>query len=108
MLNKDTARGPTIDIMLNYRPLGLVHAKASSIDDELMAIDTGHIKLYKNAEVEVTIPLPNRQTQRFTAQVVQSGQMTVLALHNCSNKTMKQLNALPICANQVLGKLAFT
>lgn len=63
---------PALQVILSYRPLGLVRAQPRSLHFDGMLVDTGAIGLDHGAEVEVTLCYQrgnDSQTQTLGAQV---------------------------------------
>ena len=85
-----------IHVILNYGPLGLVHAVAERIGRNRIQLNTGTITLNHNALVEVVMSIPcaeRHEHHRISARVTQCGSdgRATLSFHDCCHKTLQAL-----------------
>ena len=88
----------SLDIVLSYPPLGLIHATTSAADERGMAIQTGRITLNRNSEVQITFSVHEGrkiQVHRILAQVLSSNEDgTRLRYSSCPQETMQLLRQI--------------
>ncbi|MCK9532143.1 MAG: hypothetical protein M0R77_16520 [Gammaproteobacteria bacterium] len=87
-----------ISVQLNYRPLGLVSARARNLRLDGMFVDTGAVTLPHHSEVEVTLSFrkdDRLQVHRLQARVMgRSKYGTNLTFQNCRRETYQALQEM--------------
>jgi hypothetical protein len=87
-----------ISVQLNYRPLGLVCARARNLRLDGMFVDTGAVTLPRHSEVEITLSFrkDNRlQVHHLHARVMGCSKYgTNLTFQNCRRETYQALQEM--------------
>lgn len=97
-LRQDSRFELRLDVMLHYRPLGLLRARTRNVSLEGMFVEMGQIMLPKNVDVEITFSLPGTgrlQPHQLHARVVHSGRDGAgLAFLNYNLSTLRALRGV--------------
>ena len=95
LLQNTTTQEPTISLMLNYGPLGMIRATQKIIRENCIVVDTGRIDLNEHSEVEIVLSIRvggTSKTYRIPAKVSGKEEHGVkLLFQECAKATVEAL-----------------
>lgn len=95
LLQNTTSKEPTISLMLNYGPLGMIRATQKVISENCIVVDTGRIDLNDHSEVEIVLSIRvggASKTYRIPATVSGKAEHGVkLLFRECAKATVEAL-----------------